>query len=97
MLLGVISAAELTYADDPPFYAVISITPEPAVIAFQSRLQQAGYYDGPVTGVLDLPTVAAIARFQVKHDLLATGWIDQPTAAVLGIHLSPANMGPAMP
>ena len=68
MLLGLISAVQLTYADDPSAYAVIGLTPDRAVIAVQSRLQQGGYYNGPVTGVLDLSTAAAIARFQAKHD-----------------------------
>jgi peptidoglycan hydrolase-like protein with peptidoglycan-binding domain len=97
MLLGLISAAQLTYADDPSAYAAIALTPNRAVIAVQGRLQQTGYYNGPVTGVLDLPTAAAIARFQAKHDLLATGGLDQPTAQALGIQLSPANMGAAIP
>ena len=97
MLLGLISAAPLTYADDPSVYAVIGITPNRVVIAVQDRLRQAGYYNGPVTGVLDLPTAAAIARFQAKHDLLATGGLDQPTAQALGIQLSPGNMGAAIP
>jgi len=97
MLLRLGFAAPLAHADDPSAYAVISISPNGAVIAVQSRLQQAGYYNGPVTGVLDLPTAAAIARFQAKHDLLATGGLDQPTAQALGIQLSPTNMGPAIP
>jgi peptidoglycan hydrolase-like protein with peptidoglycan-binding domain len=97
MLLGLISAAQLTYADDLALYATLGVTPNRAVMAVQGRLQQAGYYNGPVTGVVDLPTAAAIARFQVKHGFLATGGIDQPTAEALGIQLSPANMGPAIP
>jgi peptidoglycan hydrolase-like protein with peptidoglycan-binding domain len=96
-LLGLIFSAQLTHAL-PPIYAVIRVTPEPAAVnAFQSRLQQAGYYNGRVTGVLDLATSVAIARFQATHGLLATGGVDQPTAQALGIRLSSAYMGPAIP
>ena len=96
-LLGLIFSAQLTDAI-PPIYAVIRVTPEPgAVIAFQSRLQQAGFYDGPVTGVFDLATSVAIARFQATHGLLGTGVVDQPTAQTLGIRLTSPYMGPAIP
>ena len=97
MLLGLISAAQLTYANNPPAYTGISIAPDQmAVIAFQVRLRQAGYYNGPVTGVLDLATSVAIARFQTTHGLLGTGGIDQPTAQALGIHLYSPYMRPAI-
>ena len=89
MLLGVMSAAQLTYAN-------ISVADQTAVIAFQIRLRQAGYYNGPVTGVFDLATSVAIARFQRTHGLLGTGEIDQPTAQALGIHLYSPYMRPAI-
>ncbi len=94
MLLGLLPASEVAYAEPP--YVLVSSTSDPAVFAFQSRLRQAGYYNGPLTGILDLPTAASIARFQATHGLLGTGGIDQPTAQALGIHLSPGTMGPAM-
>ena len=97
VLLGLMSAAQLTYANNPSAYSSISVAPDQmAVIAFQIRLQQAGYYNGPVTGVLDLATSVAIARFQRTHGLLGTGEIDQPTAQALGIHLYSPYMRPAI-
>lgn len=96
MLLGLISAAQLTYANSPPAYTSISTAADQsAVSAFQIRLRQAGYYKGPVTGVLDRATSVAIARFQTTHGLLGTGEIDQPTAQALGIHLFSPYLRPA--
>jgi hypothetical protein len=63
MLLGLIYAAPLTYADDLALYAALGVTPNRAVMAVQGRLQQTGYYNGPVTGVVDLPTAAANRPF----------------------------------
>ena len=94
-VLGLIFAFEFTYARPP--YTVFSDTSGPTVIAFQTRLRQAGYYNGDITGVFDLRTSVAIARFQSTHGLLGTGGIDQPTAQALGIHLSAPMTGPAMP
>lgn len=97
MLLGLMSGAQLTHANNPSAYATISgPADQNAVIAFQIRLRQAGYYNGPVTGVLDLATSVAIARFQRTHGLLGTGEIDQPTAQALGIHLYSPYMRPAI-
>ena len=97
MLLGLIYAAQLTYADSPPADTGIrTAADQSAVIAFQIRLRQAGYYKGPITGVLDLATSVAIARFQRTHGLLGTGQIDQPTAQALRIHLFCPYMGPAI-
>jgi len=98
VVMLLISAAQLTYAISPSTYPLTGIVPDrTTVIVFQSRLQQAGYYYGRITGVLDLATAVAIARFQTRHGLLATGGIDQPTAQALGINLSPPYMGPAIP
>jgi peptidoglycan hydrolase-like protein with peptidoglycan-binding domain len=52
----------------------------------QSALQEAGYYDGPITGSLSVETRAAIANFQRDQGLNITGAIDEPTVESLGLY-----------
>jgi peptidoglycan hydrolase-like protein with peptidoglycan-binding domain len=49
----------------------------------QQRLQAAGFYNGPVDGVMDPDTRAAIARFQQQNGLQRTESLDEPTLARL--------------
>ena len=51
----------------------------------QSALQEAGYYDGPVTGWLNVETRAALANFQRDQGLEITGAIDESTVELLGL------------
>ena len=53
--------------------------PEPPVAAVQALLRQERLYSGPVNGVEDLETVAAIRRYQILHGLRATGRLEADT------------------
>jgi len=47
----------------------------------QQQLRAAGFYNGPVDGVMDPDTRAAIARFQQQNGLQQTQSLDQQTLA----------------
>src|SRR5687768_14037422 len=51
----------------------------------QERLHANGYDVGPVNGVLDMRTQAAIAQFQLSQAMPAGGTIDRDTLKALGI------------
>ena len=53
--------------------------PEPPVAAVQALLRQERLYSGPVNGVEDRQTVAAIRRYQILHGLRATGRLEADT------------------
>jgi hypothetical protein len=49
----------------------------------QTRLQNAGFYDGVLTGVLDEATLAALRSFQKHADLEVSGALNQATKDAL--------------
>ena len=51
----------------------------------QTALQQEGYYQGDVDGLLGPLTRAALADYQRDHNLYTTAAIDEPTLASLGM------------
>ena len=51
----------------------------------QAALQQQGYYQGEVDGLLGPQTRAAVADYQRANRLVETAAIDQPTLASLGM------------
>jgi N-acetylmuramoyl-L-alanine amidase len=51
----------------------------------QEQLARAGYYDGPIDGVLGPMTREAIATYQADNGLAVTSAIDEPTLATLGL------------
>jgi peptidoglycan hydrolase-like protein with peptidoglycan-binding domain len=51
----------------------------------QEKLQQRGFYDGPVNGDFGSNTQAALAQFQLSVPLPASGMLDDTTLAALGI------------
>jgi hypothetical protein len=55
------------------------------ISVIQQRLLGFGY-SVPVDGVFDAYTVDAVKHFQQVHGFAATGAIDQPTMAALGLH-----------
>ena len=55
----------------------------PQVREAQQRLQAAGLYNGPVDGVMDPDTRAALARYQQQNGLQRTSSLDEPTLARL--------------
>src|SRR5207253_6066380 len=73
------------YAYDGPIYGYNGLAPDRVIVDVQSQLQRAGYYDGPVDGILGPMTRDAIAAFQADNGLAVTAAIDEPTLATLGI------------
>ena len=73
------------YAYDGPIYAYNGLTPDQVIVDVQQQLQRAGYYDGPIDGILGPMTREAIAAFQADNGLAVTSVIDEPTLATLGI------------
>src|SRR6266545_663017 len=73
------------YAYDGPIYAYNGLAPDQVIVDVQLQLQRAGYYDGPVDGILGPMTQEAIAAFQADNGLAMTAAIDEPTLATLGI------------
>jgi hypothetical protein len=75
----------VTYAYDGPIYAYNGWTPDRVTVDVQEQLARAGYYDGPIDGVLGPMTLEAIAAFQADNGLAVTSAIDEPTLATLGL------------
>jgi hypothetical protein len=74
------------YAYDAPIYVGSSAEPPDRVIAdVQSTLQQMGYYQGEVDGLLGPLTREALTSYQTDHGLDATAVIDEPTLSSLGM------------
>jgi putative peptidoglycan binding protein len=76
---------EAVYAYDGPIYAYSNLDPDQVVANVQATLQDLGYYHGPVNGVLESATRAAIANYQRDHGLYTTSTIDEPTLVALGM------------
>ena len=73
------------YAYDGPIYAYNSLPPDQVVANVQAALQEQGYYQGEVDGLLGPLTREAIAGYQRDHGLYTTSAIDQPTLESLGM------------
>jgi hypothetical protein len=73
------------YAYDGPIYAYNDLPPDQVIANVQAALQQQGYYQGEVDGLLGPLTRGAIADYQRDHGLYTTSTIDQPTLASLGM------------
>jgi hypothetical protein len=73
------------YAYDGPIYGYNNLPPDQVIANVQSALQQQGYYQGEVDGLLGPLTRAAIADYQRDHGLYTTSTIDQPTLQSLGM------------
>lgn len=74
------------YAYDGPIYAGSpAVDPGQVVANVQAALQDQGYYDGEVDGILGPLTRAAIARYQQDQGLYITSAIDEPTLESLGL------------
>jgi len=78
-------APSVSYVYDGPIYAYNGWTPDRVTVDVQDQLARAGYYDGPIDGVLGPMTREAIAAFQAENGLAVTSAIDEPTLATLGI------------
>jgi len=75
-----------TYYYDGPIYASSpEYDPGQVVANVQSALQQQGYYQGEVDGILGPQTRAALAEYQSAQGLEPTGAVDEPTLETLGM------------
>jgi hypothetical protein len=73
------------YYYDGPIYAYNDLPPDQVVANVQTSLQEQGYYEGEIDGVLGPLTRAAIAAYQQDHGLYVTSAIDEPTLSALGM------------
>jgi hypothetical protein len=79
-------APDSVYFFDGPIYASNPAEDLAQVVAnVQSALQQQGYYQGDVDGVLGPQTRAALAEYQSAQGLEPTGAVDEPTLETLGM------------
>jgi hypothetical protein len=74
------------YAYDAPIYVGSQAEPPDRVIAdVQAALQEMGYYQGEVDGLLGPLTREALTAYQSDHGLYTTAVIDEPTLSSLGM------------
>jgi len=74
------------YAYDGPIYVGHRAEPPDRVIAdVQAELQQMGYYQGEVDGLLGPLTRQALTAYQADQGLATTAAIDEPTLDSLGL------------
>jgi Putative peptidoglycan binding domain len=73
------------YAYDGPIYGYNNLPPDQVIANVQTALQQQGYYQGEVDGLLGPQTRDAITGYQRDHGLYETASIDQPTLEALGM------------
>jgi len=73
------------YAYDGPIYGYNNLPPDQVIANVQTALQEQGYYQGEVDGLLGEQTRAAIADYQRANGLAETAAIDQPTLESLGM------------
>ena len=79
-------APDSVYYYDGPIYASNPQDDPAQVVAnVQSALQQQGYYQGDIDGVLGPQTRAALAEYQSAQGLEPTGAVDEPTLETLGM------------
>ena len=73
------------YAYDGPIYGYNNLPPDQVIANVQTALQQQGYYQGEVDGLLGPQTRAAVADYQRANGLAETAAVDQPTLESLGM------------
>jgi hypothetical protein len=73
------------YAYDGPIYGYKNLPPDKVITNVKNALQQQGYYQGEVDGLLGPQTRGAIADYQRANGLEETAAIDQPTLESLGM------------
>lgn len=73
------------YPYDGPIYAYNDLPPDQVIANVQAALQEEGYYQGEVDGLLGPLTRAALADYQRDHGLYTTAAIDEPTLDSLGL------------
>jgi peptidoglycan hydrolase-like protein with peptidoglycan-binding domain len=83
------------FAASDPTARVLPPAPDALVIAVQSELQAAGYYDGPVDGLVGPRTEAAIATFQRAAGVEATGEVRPELLEMIAGASEPQGDAPA--
>jgi putative peptidoglycan binding protein len=78
-------APSVTFVFDGPIYAYNGLSPDQVTVNVQEALAAAGYYDGPIDGILGPMTREAIAAYQADNGLAITSAIDEPTLATMGL------------
>jgi Putative peptidoglycan binding domain len=78
-------APYVSYVYDGPIYAYNGLSPDQVTVNVQEQLARAGYYNGPIDGLLGPMTREAIAAYQADNGLAVTSAIDEPTLATLGL------------
>ena len=78
-------APSVSYVYDGPIYGYNGLSPDQVTVNVQEQLARAGYYDGPIDGLLGPITREAIAAYQADNGLAITSAIDEPTLATLGL------------
>ena len=78
-------APSVSYVYDGPIYGYNGLSPDQVTVNVQQQLASAGYYDGPIDGVLGPMTREAIAAYQADNGLAVTSAIDEPTLATMGL------------
>ena len=73
------------YVDAPIYSSSPAEDPAQTVANVQSALQEQGFYQGDIDGVLGPQTRAALAEFQSQQGLEPTGLVDEPTLETLGM------------
>jgi hypothetical protein len=77
--------ASVYFYDGPIYASNPDYDPAQVVANVQSALQQQGYYQGEIDGVLGPETRAALAEYQSAQGLEPTGAVDEPTLETLGM------------
>jgi N-acetylmuramoyl-L-alanine amidase len=78
-------APYVSYVYDGPIYGYKGLSPDQVTVNVQEQLANAGYYEGPIDGVLGPMTREAIANYQADNGLAVTSAIDEPTLATMGL------------
>ena len=73
------------YAYDEPIYGYNDLPPGQVIANVQSALQEQGYYNDAVDGLIGPNTRAALSNFQRDRGLPITAAIDGPTLQALGL------------
>ena len=74
-----------TYSYNEPIYGYNDLPPGQVIANVQSVLQEEGYYNDAVDGLIGPRTRAALANFQRDRGLPITAAIDGPTLQALGL------------
>jgi hypothetical protein len=77
------NSANEYYPYDGPIYSYNDMPLDQEIANIQTALQQQGYYQGDIDGLLGPQTRAALAQYQQANGLETTSAVDQPTVEAL--------------